>query len=64
MKFLLGYFIVKVDMEDIFKHAIGDESLHEINNDNGVGVVNFVISKKRTVKRSTLLTFIIYLDIA
>jgi hypothetical protein len=38
-------FIAKVRREDIFKPTIGNESLHEISNDDGVRVVNFAISK-------------------
>jgi hypothetical protein len=41
MKILLGDFNAKVGREDIFKPTIGNESLHEISNDNGVRVVNF-----------------------
>jgi hypothetical protein len=36
MKILLGDFNAKVGMEDIFKTMVGNESLHEISNDNGV----------------------------
>jgi hypothetical protein len=36
MKILLGDFNTKVGMEDIFKPTIGNESSHEISNDNGV----------------------------
>jgi hypothetical protein len=36
MKSLLGDFNAKVGREDIFKPTIGNESLHEISNDNGV----------------------------
>jgi hypothetical protein len=36
MKILLGDFIAKVGREHIFKPTIGNESLHEISNDNGV----------------------------
>jgi hypothetical protein len=50
MKTLLGDLIAKVGREDIFKPTIGNESLHEINNDNGVRVVNFATSKKLSVK--------------
>jgi hypothetical protein len=32
---------VKVGREHIFKPTIGNESLHEISNDNGIRVVNF-----------------------
>jgi exonuclease III len=50
MKILLGDFNAKVGKEDIFKPTIGNESLHEISNDNGVRVVNFAASKTLTVK--------------
>jgi hypothetical protein len=46
MKMLLGDFSAKVSRGDIFKPTIGNESLHEISNDNGVRIVNFVTSKK------------------
>jgi hypothetical protein len=36
MKSLLRDFSAKVDREDIFKPAIGNENLYEISNDNGV----------------------------
>jgi hypothetical protein len=36
MKILLGEFKAKVNRENIFKPTIGNESLHEITNDNGV----------------------------
>jgi hypothetical protein len=39
MKILLGDFNAKVGKEGIFKSMIGNESLHEINNDNGVRVL-------------------------
>jgi exonuclease III len=44
---LLGDFNAKVCREDIFKPTIENESLREINNDNGVRVVNFATSKKK-----------------
>jgi hypothetical protein len=50
MKILLGYFNAKVGMEDVFKPAIENESLHATSNDNGVRVVNFATSKNLTVK--------------
>jgi hypothetical protein len=49
---LLGDFNAKLGREDIFKQKIGNESLHEITNDNGVKVVNFVTSKNLTVKNT------------
>jgi hypothetical protein len=48
MKTLLGDFGAKVDLEDIFKPAVGNESSHQIS--NGVRVVNFVTSKNLIVK--------------
>jgi hypothetical protein len=46
MEILLGDFSVNIGREDIFKLTIGNESLHEISNDNGVRSVNFATSKK------------------
>jgi hypothetical protein len=53
MKILLEYFSAKVGREDIFKPTIGNESLHEISNDNGVRLVNVATSKNLRV-RSTM----------
>jgi hypothetical protein len=53
MKILLGDLNAKVGREDIFKLTIRNESSHEINNDNGVRVVNFATSKNFVV-RSTV----------
>jgi hypothetical protein len=50
MKILLGDFSAKVGREDIFKPTIGNESLHEISNYNGVKLVNFTMSKNFRVK--------------
>jgi hypothetical protein len=50
MKMLLGDFNAKVGREDIFKPITWNESSHEINNDNGVRVVNYITSKNHTVK--------------
>jgi hypothetical protein len=49
-KFLLGDFTAKVGRGDIFKPTIGNESLHEISNDNGVRLVNFATSKISELK--------------
>jgi hypothetical protein len=46
MKILLGDFNAKVGMEDIFKPTVGNGSLHEISNYNGVRLVNFATYKK------------------
>jgi hypothetical protein len=50
MKILLGDLKAKVSREDISKPTIGNESLHEISNDNGGRVVNFDTSKNLIVK--------------
>ena len=41
MKSLLGDFNAKVGRENIFKPTIGNESLHQDSNDDGVRIVNF-----------------------
>jgi hypothetical protein len=51
MKILLGDFNAKVGRKDIVKPTIGNESLHEISNDNGVRVVNFATSKNLNIVR-------------
>jgi len=50
MKILLGDFNAKVGREDIFKPIIGQESLHQVSNDNGVRIVNFATLKNLLVK--------------
>jgi exonuclease III len=50
MKILLGDFNAKIGKEDILKPTIGNESLHEISNDNGVRLVNFATSENLRVK--------------
>ena len=50
MKILLGNFNAKVGRENIFKPTIGNESLHQDSNDNGVRLVNFATSKNLVVK--------------
>jgi hypothetical protein len=52
MKILLGDFNAKVGREDVFKPTVGNESLHEISNDNRVRIVNFATSKNLIVKRT------------
>jgi hypothetical protein len=50
MKNLLGDFNEKVGRENIFKPIIGNGSLHQDSNDNGVRIVNFATSKSLYVK--------------
>jgi hypothetical protein len=45
MKMLLEDFSAKIGREDIFKLTIVNESLHEINDSNGVRVINFAMLK-------------------
>jgi endonuclease/exonuclease/phosphatase family metal-dependent hydrolase len=54
MKIVLGDFNAKVGREDIFKPTIGNDTSHEISNDNGVIVVNFATSKNLVVKSTML----------
>jgi hypothetical protein len=51
MKILLD-FSAKVVREYIFEPTVGNESLHENNNVNGVRAVNFATSRNPVVKRT------------
>jgi hypothetical protein len=51
MEILLGDFNSKVGKDNIFKLKIGNESLYQDSNDNGVRIVNFATSKNLVVKR-------------
>ena len=53
MKILLGDFNAKLGREDIFKPIIGQESLHQDSNENGVRLVNFDTSKNLVVQSTT-----------
>jgi len=50
MKILLGDFNAEVGKENIFKPTIGNESLHQDSNGNGVRIVNFATSKNSGCK--------------
>jgi hypothetical protein len=50
IQILLGDLNAKVGREDILKPIIGNESLHEASNDNGVRVVNFATLKNLIIK--------------
>jgi hypothetical protein len=50
MNILLGDFNTNMGREDVFKPTIGNESLHETSNDNGVSLVNFATSENLVVK--------------
>jgi hypothetical protein len=55
MIILLGDLNAKVGREDFFNPTIGNESLHEISNGNGVTVVTFATSKNLIVKSTMFL---------
>jgi len=55
MKIILGDFNIKVGRDNIFKPTIGNESLHQDSNDNGVRIVNFVTLKNVVVKSTMFL---------
>ena len=50
MKILLGDFNAELGREDIFKATVGNESLYQNSNDNGVRIVGFATSKNLVVK--------------
>jgi hypothetical protein len=49
---LLGNFNAKLGREEIFKPTTGNESLHEISIDNGVGAVNLTTSIELSQKHN------------
>jgi len=53
MKILLGDFNAKVGRENVFKPIIGNESLHQHSNDNGVRIV-ILATRKNLVVKSTM----------
>jgi len=50
MNILLGDFNEKLGRKDIFKLRVGNESIHQDSNDNGIRIVNFATSKNAIVK--------------
>jgi hypothetical protein len=54
VKILLEDFSAKVGRENIFKTTIGNKSLQQDNNVNGVRIVNFSTSKNLLVKSTML----------
>ena len=45
MKIQLGDLNAEVVQENIFKLTVGNDSLHQASNDNGIRIVNFATSK-------------------
>ena len=50
IKILLGDFNAKVDKDDIYKPTIGNETLHNETNNNGIKIIQFTISKGFNVR--------------
>jgi len=50
IKILLGDFNAKVGKEDIHKPTIGNESLHNETNNNGIKMIQFTVSKGFNVR--------------
>jgi hypothetical protein len=46
MKILLGDFNAKVGRENVFKSTVGNDSLHQDSNDDGIRIVNFLPNPK------------------
>lgn len=49
-KIILGDLNAKIGKEHIFKPTIGNHSLHNTSNDNGIRLINFAISKELVIK--------------
>jgi hypothetical protein len=52
MTILLGEFNAKVGREHTFKPTIGNESLQQVSNDNGVRLVTFATSKNLVIRKT------------
>jgi hypothetical protein len=52
---MLGDFNAKLRRDDIRKPAVGNESLLQVGNDNGVRIVNFAVSKNLAVNSTMFL---------
>jgi len=52
IKILLEDFNTKVGRENIFNPTIGNDSLHQDSNDNGVRIANFATTKNSVVKNT------------
>jgi hypothetical protein len=50
MKILLRDFNAKIGGENIFKTTIGNDSIHQDSNDNGVRILNFATSENLVIE--------------
>jgi len=50
MKILLGDVNAKLQREDIFKLTVGNESLHQDSNDDGVRIIKFATPENLVIK--------------
>jgi len=55
MKIMLRDFNAKLGREDNLKPTTENDSLHQENNDNGIRILNFTISKNLVVKSTMFL---------
>jgi len=53
IKIILGDFNAKVGKENIYRLTIGNESLHNETNNNGIKMIQFAISKDLNVRSTT-----------
>jgi len=53
IKIILGHFKAKAGKEYIYKPTIGNESLHNETNNNGIKIIQFGISKGFNVRSTT-----------
>jgi hypothetical protein len=52
MEILLGDFSVKVRRKNVFQLTLGNESLHQVGNDNYVKIVNFATLRNLVLKNT------------